>query len=250
MKGYTIEPGSRTGGRPENQDCFQYSETDDGLAVIVCDGMGGPPGGKYAAWKTVRTVIEGINFSKETFSAGGITTALHKANDLIFKESMNNYALTGMGTTVAVLYINEKYATCFHAGDSRIYQFRDESIVYRTFDHSVVFEDVGLGLLTEEEARTSSDNNIITKAIGIDENVEITCSGELTYKKGDRFLICTDGIWGAVPEKQLTTMSVQSRPVKEIINELIEIIDRTGADAGGSHDNLTAVLIEMLTDSI
>lgn len=248
---YLIESTSRIGGRTDNQDYFQITETKYGLLAVVCDGMGGKNGGKYAAELAVNKIIEEILSAAQGSSPKEvIATAITNANSLIFGESQRNEVLRGMGTTVTVLLINENHAMCFHIGDSRIYQLRKRHILYRTFDHSKVFEMVSRGILTEEEARVSSESNIINRALGIRPDVEISVSEDLPYKKWDRFLICTDGIWGAVPETQLVEMVSLKKPIKEVVLQLAEDIDQIGIDDGGRHDNLTAVLIETQNDSI
>ena len=250
MTNYKIESVTSIGGRSENQDYFQFMDTNFGLLAIVCDGMGGKNGGKYAAELAVTKIIEAILADQGNNQKELIVAAITNANEIIFGESQRNEALRGMGTTVTVLLINENQAICFHVGDSRIYQLHNGHILYRTFDHSKVFEMVSRGILTEEEARVSSESNIINRALGIRPDVEISVSEDLPYKKGDRFLICTDGIWGAVPETQLVEMVSLKKPINEVVLQLAEDIDQIGIDNGGIHDNLTAVLIETQNDSI
>ena len=249
MTNYKIESASTIGGRSENQDYFQIRESNYGLLAVVCDGMGGKNGGKYAAELAVIKILEEILSTPEGNPKEVIVSAITNANTLIFGESQQNEALRGMGTTITLLLINESYAMCFHVGDSRIYHLRKSNILYSTFDHSKVFEMVSRGILTEEEARVSSESNIINRALGIRPDVEISVSEELPYKKGDRFLICTDGIWGAVPEIQLLEMVSLKKPIKEVVLQLAQDIDQIGIDNGGTHDNLTAVLIETQNDS-
>lgn len=249
MENYKIASATRIGGRSENQDYYQIEETIFGLLAVVCDGMGGVNGGRIAAEMAVNKISEEIRKTRKNNPVDAIIFALAKANKAIFQESKNKRALRGMGTTVVVLLINEYYAICFHVGDSRNYQFRGNTILHRTFDHSEVFEQVSMGILTEEEARISPDSNRITRAIGIEPELEISFSEKLSYKKGDRFLLCTDGIWGAVPEIQLTLMISQPQPIEVVVNHLGDTIDQVGIENGNRHDNLTAVLIEMQNDS-
>ncbi|MDP4271941.1 MAG: protein phosphatase 2C domain-containing protein, partial [Bacteroidota bacterium] len=149
-----------------------------------------------------------------------------------------------MGTTITALLISRDNAYSFHVGDSRIYHIREGKILFRTFDHSRVFEMVHLGLLTEEDARISPMSNIITKVLGTEPVVEITCSPALSYIKGDRFLLCTDGIWGALPEKELIRMVSMNKPVAEVLEKLTSYIDDLGKKGFTNYDNMTAVLIE------
>ena len=247
---YEIASESLIGGRTENQDCYKYSETSLGLLSVVCDGMGGMNGGRVAAEIAVSKIFEEISSSHTDNPKVLINSAILKANATIFAESRNKPSLFGMGTTAVVLTINENNAICFHIGDSRIYQFRKGKILFRTFDHSKVFEQVRLGILTEEEARVSPESNIITRALGTRLNVEITISEELSYNKGDRFFLCTDGIWGAIPETQLTEMATMDKPIEEVVKHMTAFVDQMGMEQGGMHDNMTAVIIEMQNKSM
>ncbi len=242
---FNIASTSLIGGREENQDCYKYAETSIGLLALVCDGMGGAKGGKEAAELAVNKIFREISHPVKESPIELITKAIEKANHAIFRESIKNSWLSEMGTTVTALLINEENAFTFHIGDSRIYHFREEKILYRTFDHSKVFEMVHLGLLSEEEARISPMSNIITKVLGTEPVVEVTCSPALTYNAGDRFLLCTDGIWGALAEKDLIKMASVKRPLNEILEQLTSYIETLGKKGGGRYDNMTAVLIEI-----
>jgi len=104
---------------------------------------------------------------------------------------------------------------------------------------------VKAGLITEEQARLSEKSNIITRGLGIQSTVDIEITDNLSYQKGDRFLLCTDGIWGTVPEKKLVAMASYKENVEKVLNQLVEKIDAIGVASGGQHDNLTAALIEI-----
>lgn len=250
MMKYEMASTSLIEGREENQDCYKYADTNLGLFAVVCDGVGGANGGKIAAELAVNNIFEEVQASPKDNPKDSIKEAILKANDTIFRESRNKPELFGMGTTVTALLINENYALSFHVGDSRIYQIRKDNILFRTLDHSKVFELVRLGILTEEEARVSPESNIITRVLGTRPNVEISISDELAYKNGDRFLLCTDGVWGAVPEAELTQMVMVVKQVDEVIKLLINHIDQSGIKEGGTHDNMTSVMIEVQNDSI
>lgn len=241
----TIHIQSKIGGRTENQDFYGTAKTQFGELIIVCDGMGGHKGGRHAAEKAVKTIIQYFEKPNNTNSAQTLKKAIENANTEIWNQAKNSILLKGMGTTVVALLVTPNEAICAHVGDSRIYQLRDGQILHRTFDHSHVFELVRAGMLTEEEARVSSKSNIITRALGIQPTVEIEITEKLSYKKGDRFLLCTDGICGAVPENELVEMASQKADIESIVSELVEKIDTIGQAKGGMHDNLTAALIEI-----
>lgn len=235
---------SRTGGRTENQDFYGTAKTPYGELIVVCDGMGGHNGGRHAAETSVHIILEEVSKSIDTNPANTLHAAISKANVEIWNESHDNISIKGMGTTVVALLITPEKAICCHVGDSRMYQLRNGKILHRTFDHSHVFEMVKAGLITEEQARLSEKSNIITRGLGIRATVDIEITDNLSYKKGDHFLLCTDGIWGAVPENELVEMVNRNDTVEQIVTELVEKIDAIGFEKGGNHDNLTAVLIK------
>jgi len=240
---------SKIGGRSENQDFYGSTNTQYGELIIVCDGMGGHNGGRHAAEKAVKIILDEVSNSTDEYPAAALKTAIENANAAIWHEGSTNRELKGMGSTVVALLLTKENAICCHVGDSRIYQFRADKILFRTVDHSFVFEMVQAGLLTEEQARLSEKSNIITRALGIQPTVDVEITDNLTYNKGDRFLLCTDGICGALSETELVQIAAQNSDIKTITVELVEKIDRIGFENGGRHDNLTAALIEIETES-
>lgn len=241
---------SRQGGRTENQDSCGYADTAFGLLVVICDGMGGGPGGKVASSLAVDSIIHTV---RSTDTSTAVTEmlqyAVQVANQTIINQAYERPSLRGMGTTAAILLIGKKSAVVAHVGDSRIYQFRDGKKKYRTIDHSVVAELVRNGTLTEEQARLSAQSNVITRGLGVMTDVKADVV-ELPYEKGDRFMLCTDGIWGAVPEKELVKVVAKTQSLGGAVERVVIHVDELGFSAGGNHDNLTVALIETTSNSI
>lgn len=235
---------SRIGGRSENQDTCAWQDTGHGLLILVCDGMGGGPSGKLASQMAADVIVNFILDGKpESDRCKLLTDAIHNANIALLAAQENDPRLRGMGTTITALLINKESAVIAHVGDSRIYQLRGTSKVYRTFDHSHVFELVRAKALTEEEARLSGESNIITRALGPMEKVEPDVV-ELPYEKGDRFMLCSDGIWGAMPEKELLKIAGGTKSLAGAVESLAIKVDEIGRMNGGSHDNLTVAILE------
>lgn len=236
---------SRIGGRTENQDSFLVADTPLGLLVIVCDGMGGGPAGKTASSLASRVMAEtvmGVNIGSDP--ADAMRRSVEAANKAVIDATRENPALRGMGTTcVAVLFGNGE-ACIAHVGDSRCYQIRDGKMVFRTADHSYVADLVRQGKLTEEEARNSNFSNVITRAIGGAETVEVEID-EVKTEPGDRFALMTDGIWGAVTETDLIEALGRDNPVVELTAGIAEAVDNHGQANGGGHDNLTLALMQL-----
>lgn len=241
---------SRQGGRKENQDSCGYVDTALGLLVVVCDGMGGGPGGKLASSLAVESIIQSIQACEPSISRiVAVQHAVQQANRLLYNKVKENPHLKGMGTTVVLLLINEYSAVVAHVGDSRCYLFRGGRKIFRSFDHSLVFEMVKNKTLTEEQARLSSQSNVITRALGIQPEVEAEVT-ELAYEKGDRFMLCTDGIWGVFPEKVIVQIASQTKSPAGAVESLVIKVDEQGFASGGTHDNLTVTLIETTSNSI
>ncbi len=240
---------SNIGGRIESQDFYGSTQTKFGELLVICDGMGGHNGGKYAAEKAVEIIIEEVAKSNETNPEKALQVSILKANSAIWQESNINASLKGMGTTVVALLITPEKAICCHVGDSRMYQLRNSKIIHRTSDHSQVFDLVRLGRITEEQARLLEKSNVITRSLGTKLTLNVEITNNLNHKTGDRFLLCTDGVWGMIPENQLIEMIFEEGDIASVVANLIKKINTIGITNGGNHDNLTVALVEMETNS-
>lgn len=165
--------------------------------------MGGGPGGKTASFIAVNEIIAGVmEADQQEETANILIKAIRRANMAIITRGNEQPELKGMGSTCTVALINSKFATIAHVGDSRVYQFRGRTKIFRTFDHSMVFDLVKQKVITEEQARLSAQSNVITRALGIKPDLEVEIL-ERPFEAGDRFLLCTDGIHGSIEEKRL-----------------------------------------------
>lgn len=241
---------SRIGGRTENQDNWGFSDTPFGFLLVVCDGMGGGPSGKLASKIAVDSILKGVEEGdKEEAPTNVLIKAIRQANMDIILQGEEDMRLKGMGSTCTAVLVNEESAIVAHVGDSRVYQFRGEHKVFRTFDHSMVFDLVKKKVITEEVARLSVDSNIITRALGIKPDLEVEVH-EVPYEAGDRFMLSTDGIHGAIPEKQLISMATDSKiNLNQCVEDMAMTIDNEGIKNGGGHDNLTIAMIELSANS-
>lgn len=236
------------GGRNDNQDSCGYAETIHGLLVVVCDGMGGGPSGKLASSIAVNEIIQYFK-SQQIDTVNDVKvdeiliSAIKSANSAIFKSGEIYPENRGMGTTVVAMVINKDCAVIAHVGDSRCYQMRNGNIIFKTHDHSVVAELVRSGNLTEEQARLSPNSNIITRSLGTKENVEIEVDIQ-PYEKKDRFYLCTDGVWGSMPQKQLAKQFYRYPQLSNILESTAIIVDEIGVNNGGHHDNHTLLILE------
>ena len=241
---------SRIGGRPENQDSYGFKETKLGFLLTVCDGMGGGPGGKTASTIAVTEIIAGVEESNEDEEVANILIkAVRRANMAILEAGNQNPPLQGMGSTATVLLLSEKSAYIAYVGDSRVYQIRGGKKAFRTFDHSMVFELVKQKVITEEQARLSAQSNVITRALGMKPDLEVDVL-ERPYDKGDRFVLCSDGIHGSMPEKELLKLIANRRSsLGAVVDDIATYVDNLGRSNGGNHDNLTLAIIETKINS-
>ena len=240
---------TRQGGRPENQDSCGFIDTPHGLMAIVCDGMGGGPAGRNASVLAVKVIAEYVcKEDKGENPENILCNAVEQAHHAILAEGKTHPELRGMGSTVVAILFLQKAAIVAHIGDSRAYQFRGGHMVFRTQDHSMVADLVRKKELTEEQARLSSQTNLITKALGgkADCHPDIIL---LPYEKGDRFLLCTDGIWGALTEKELIKRASQTPSLAGTVDGIVLLVDEIGRQNGNNHDNLTMALFEAKKDS-
>lgn len=238
------------GGRKENQDNYGGLLKDDTLVVTVCDGMGGMKGGRTASHLAVSEIIKAIGATKpEDMGPNALKTAIEKANTAIYNCALAERTLRGMGTTATLLVLTPQAAYLTHVGDSRIYLLRKGKKEFRTFDHSKVMEMVAEGLIDEEQARTSSFSNIITRALGVRPDVE--CEVEtLPYKAGDRFVLCCDGVWNAKAEPEMIAIFNGESSTEAAVRHITESVNVIGAKNGGEHDNLTVIVADMKKSSV
>lgn len=241
---------SRIGGRKENQDSAGLKETKLGYLVVVCDGMGGMQGGSVASQLAVQTILETVaSADNQSNPSMTLIKAIRNANMAIIEEGQKNPNLQGMGTTVTALLLTPYSALTAYVGDSRIYQLRKGKKIFRTFDHSMVFEMVRKKVISEEQARLSAQSNVILKALGITPDIEVEIE-ERPYLKGDRFILCTDGFWGAMPEEEFVRHLSENNPINKILDSTANVVESIGRNSGNEYDNLTAAILEMNSNSI
>lgn len=241
---------SMQGGRPENQDDMGFLDTPLGFLLLVCDGMGGGPGGKTASYIVKHEVGVALSeCSLETDRATAMRMAIGRAQEALEQKMREVPSLNGMGSTIVALLINKHSAIVAHTGDSRCYRLHGKRCLYRSQDHSLVAELVKRKVMTEEQARVSPQSNVITRGLGsVQDNVpEID---EVPYVKGDRFVLCSDGVWGIMPHKDLLIRFTDKSDIQNVVSNLSLEVDKIGFAAGGNHDNHTIVMVEMGEDSV
>lgn len=218
--------------RANNQDAPIVSEK---LRLYgVADGMGGHKGGEVASTSARNDLLRELE--GKTPSVATLSGAIEEVNRQIYHQQEHDDALTGMGTTLSVLWMSDNFVYIGHVGDSRVYLLRDGEFKQMTLDHSLVEQLVREGVLTEEEAQNHPMRNIITRAIGTDESVEVDVVVE-ERRKGDLWLACSDGLHGLVDDRQMRDALRQYVPEKAA-----DVLLKAALDAGG-RDNVTLVIV-------
>ena len=218
--------------RANNQDAPIVSEK---LRLYgVADGMGGHKGGEVASTSARDDLLRELE--GKTPSVAALSGAIEEVNRQIYHQQEHDDALTGMGTTLSVLWMSDNFVYIGHVGDSRVYLLRDGEFKQMTLDHSLVEQLVREGVLTEEEAQNHPMRNIITRAIGTDESVEVDVV-VAERRKGDLWLACSDGLHGLVDDRQMRDALRQYAPEKAA-----DVLLKAALDAGG-RDNVTLVIV-------
>ena len=227
--------------RKLNQDYVYTSEQPVGNLpnlFIVADGMGGHNAGDYASKVTVETIVEKVSASAETERTRILDEAIHAANTLIRTKASESTELEGMGTTVVAATCEGNRLCVANVGDSRLYVANKKEIRQITKDHSWVEEMVRRGGLGREEARNHPDRNIITRAVGADDDIKVDFFSVL-LKEGDLILMCTDGLTGMLEDEEIRMILNGARDVVEKAEALV-----AAANEHGGRDNISVILIE------
>lgn len=238
---------SRQGGRSENQDNFACSDTPFGLLVVVCDGMGGGPSGASASSLAVQAITQSVTHASQGLMPEAVLkNAVIEANSLLRHTIKEHPQLAGMGTTCVAVLVTPVLATIVHVGDSRLYLIRNKQLRFRTADHSVVGDMVRKGDLTEEDARRAANSNVLTRALGISDEIQPEID-KVQLQENDKLALCTDGIWGMISENQLVGQLSEEKRLEILVPQIMDGIEAIGKQqANANYDNLTLAIIQNL----
>ncbi|MDD7403204.1 MAG: Stp1/IreP family PP2C-type Ser/Thr phosphatase [Butyribacter sp.] len=227
--------------RSMNQDSFYCNETSVGSfqnLFIVADGMGGHKAGDQASKLCIEQMTDTISESVHKTPVSIFEEAVEKANKAVYEKAKANIEFEGMGTTMVACTIQNDTMYVANIGDSRLYLLR-EKLRQITDDHSLVEEMVKQGNLTESEARIHPQKNIITRALGTEEQVSADYF-EVNVSKGDIILLCSDGLTNMVEDDDIEYIISQNASLEEAGKLLVEKAKQNGGD-----DNITALLAKV-----
>ncbi|HVR63112.1 MAG TPA: protein phosphatase 2C domain-containing protein [Polyangia bacterium] len=220
-------------------ECQKMDLGDKGVALLVCDGMGGAAAGEVAAQMAVDVVYEALAMApplpRDGF-ARALRRAVETANDAIFVQSRDNQSERGMGTTCTVAALNDSTLVVAQIGDSRCYVLRQGRLSQVTKDQSLAWQLIEAGAMTAEEAKAFEHANIILQALGVQDQVEVVLS-QVGLRQGDVVLLCSDGLHGPVADDEILEVLTTEGDLKRAGDALIQkALDRDGPD------NVTVVL--------
>ncbi len=226
--------------RKLNQDFVYVSQEPVGNlpnVFIVADGMGGHNAGDYASKCTTETVVREIRGCFEKNPVRILSKAIRTANDQIRRKAREDKSLYGMGSTVVAATCLGRYLQVANVGDSRLYIINSE-VRQITRDHSLVEEMIRMGGIDREAARNHPDKNIITRAIGARDTVEIDFFNEELHP-GDLVLMCSDGLTNMLEDKEIGEILREQCSIEEKAEKLVE-----AANHNGGKDNIAVILID------
>jgi serine/threonine protein phosphatase PrpC len=239
--------------RSHNEDSIG-TDPEIGLAVLA-DGMGGYNAGEVASGIAVamlntemkQAVAEAephiADSSGQPLAEKFVRENSAKANAAIFQTAKSQPQYAGMGTTLVVALFYDNRMTVGHIGDSRMYRLRDDTFEQVTRDHSLLQEQIDSGMVTKEQARYSQNKNLVTRAVGIDPEVE-TEVHTYNVKPGDIYLLCSDGLSDMVQDEDIhSTLSTLQSNLQLAATQLVQL-----ANDNGGRDNISVILVRVIRD--
>lgn len=231
--------------RKLNQDYVYTSEMPVGNLpnlFLVADGMGGHNGGDYASKCAIETIVEYVADLEDTQTVTILEKSIKEANMVVRRRGEEDEALNGMGTTIVAASIQDGELCVANVGDSRLYIVNRREIRQITRDHSYVEEMVRLGEIKREQARSHPDKNIITRAVGAMEDIDIDFF-KVKLNRDDIVLMCSDGLTNMIEDEEIRMILEGQRDIVEKAEGLVN-----AANNNGGKDNIAVVLIEVTDD--
>ena len=231
--------------RESNEDSYLLMPELD--IYVVADGMGGHNDGAVASLNAVKVIGEyfTLEIVAEMMTDRDIVeeklrNAVVETHERLLRMIKANPEYDGMGSTIAISFIHDNVLHTCHVGDSRVYVINSWGITQITKDHSAVGELVRTGEMTKEEARQSPLKNQITQAVGVPLDIAPEYNRTYVLNEGDVVLLCSDGLWEMLPDKEIQAIVLEGKPMEETCGKLIH-----QANEAGGNDNITVVLIEI-----
>lgn len=239
--------------RSHNEDSV-FGNPHGGL-VILADGMGGYNAGEVASGMTTTVLSTELEAAFATrspddeeaeglsYAHSAILSRVAQTNSAIYNAAESQPQYAGMGTTLVLALFHDNKVTVAHIGDSRLYRLRDGELAQLTKDHSLLQEQIDAGMITVEDARHSQNKNLVTRALGVDPEVE-TEIHDHDALPGDIFLLCSDGLNDMVEDEETAmTLQVLGANLELAATQLIQM-----ANDNGGRDNVSVILVKVLRE--
>lgn len=247
--------------RTRNEDAIDF-DPSRGIMVLA-DGMGGHQAGDVASELAVLSILADLKYTlknsvklksaftkkpqqsfvdnapTQSYEAQKIISAVNSANRLIYQVAQNQPSFSGMGTTLLLSVFAKNKVYVGHVGDSRMYRYRRKMLEQLTEDHSIVQAQINAGWLSPEYAKISTSKNLVTRALGIDEEVALTLNS-FDVAAGDKYLLCSDGLTDVAQDAEILAILNQAKKIDTLAQELIAL-----ANAKGGKDNISVILVEV-----
>ncbi|MDR2215971.1 MAG: Stp1/IreP family PP2C-type Ser/Thr phosphatase [Nevskiaceae bacterium] len=254
LKGKLLCVGQTDTGRVrEHNEDMIACDGELGLLVLA-DGMGGYNAGEVASGIAVKTIFNLVREALETQDltlgdpASGLSRpaiilrdAIQRANKVIYQTARSQINCEGMGTTVVAALLFDNRIAIAHVGDSRLYRLRDGMMKQLTLDHSLLQELVDRGFYSPEEAQRASNKNYVTRALGVEVNVDVELQDQPVHK-GDVYLLCSDGLSDMIEDDDISlTIATFGQNMGSVAQHLVQL-----ANDNGGKDNISVVLAQVL----
>ncbi len=223
--------------RPHNEDAFRIAG-EDGITILA-DGMGAHSAGEVASDIAVNTALIILSQTAGIGAHDRLETAVQAAHSAILEKAAESTRYQGMGTTIVVTLLEGQQLHHAHVGDSRLYQWRKGSLTALTSDHSLLQEFIDKKLYSPEEAREKVARNILTRALGLESSLKVD-TGSVQVQSGDRYLLCSDGLYEMVSDNDIASLLAQKKDGRTSCEALVNL-----ANEHGGKDNITVILIDI-----
>lgn len=239
---FSIYQESRQGGRSNNEDRLAYSYSREAILMVVADGMGGHDNGEIASQIAVQVLMDG--FQREAKPAiedpyHFLQKYLNHAHNSILKYATKHYLAECPRTTIVACIIQHNIAYWAHAGDSRLYLFRNGKPLSQTRDHSRIRLMLDAGIVSPAAAQNHPDRNKVYSCLGGSQNPEIEFSRKTPLAAGDILLLCTDGFWAGLPPEMLAA-DLEKKELAQAIPPLMAQAEKIN---GPGSDNLSVIAL-------
>ncbi|MGQ9685313.1 MAG: PP2C family protein-serine/threonine phosphatase [Thiobacillaceae bacterium] len=237
---YVVYQASRRGGRPVNEDRVAYAYTSEALFMVVADGMGGHNHGQVASQMLVQTMTSLFQARAVPLLPnlqGFLLDGIYAAHDAINEYALRKGLRDPPRTTCVAAVVQRGTACWAHVGDSRLYHFDKRRLLDRTRDHSAVQQLVEEGMLDEDQISLHPERNKLYNSVGGFALPDIELSEPVTLKEGDVLMLCSDGVWGEIKDKEMVS-TLRAYPLDRAIRHMMDHAEFRG---GRNCDNLSMV---------